>query len=215
MSSMLAALTKPSVTNEPPTAAELRRNDVAMWITLAFALFLGWGIANNAMNASRTTALGDGLPSIAVPARWIKGQSDDFVVYAYNPRSPSVFNTELRVAVRPLGPEETLAVARTGLGLRRSQELLRYREFSATPVTVNGEPGIVVDYAYIADPTREAGALAPPVVVEGQDLLFVRDGRLIVVTMASDTVGRDADERYYRAVYDSLNVRDVAPEEGA
>lgn len=210
MSSLLTALTKPSVTNEPPSPNEIWRNDLALLVTVLFALFLGYGIRNNAINASRTVELGPDLPAIDIPARWITGQDADYIVTARNPRSPSIFDSEVKIAVRPLRPEENMVTARSGLGVQRTQELLRYRELSADPVTVDGEPGILVTYAYVADPTRPAGATAPPVVVQAQDLIFVapETSQVVVVTTAADAADWDAEARYFRTVHNSLNVRE-------
>jgi hypothetical protein len=213
MSSLLMALTKPSVTNEPPSDFEIRRNDLALLITVIFALFLGYGIRNNAVNASRTVELGADLPAVLLPARWITGEGEEYIASARNPSSPSIFDSEIKIAVRPLRPEENMVTARAGLSVQRTQELLRYRELSADAVTVGSEPGMLVTYAYIADPTRPAGALAAPVVVQAQDLVFVDpdSSQLIVVTTAADATDWDAEEHYFRIVHNSLDVRESAP----
>ena len=104
MSTWLATLTKPSVTNEPPSERELSRIDLAMIVTIIFALFLGFGIRNNAIGASRTVELGEGLPSIAVPNNWITGQPEGTLLHARNPRSSSIFSAEVRVMTRSLAP---------------------------------------------------------------------------------------------------------------
>ena len=44
MTALLSRLTKPSVTNEPPTEGDLWRTEIAVVVLLAFALFLGIGI---------------------------------------------------------------------------------------------------------------------------------------------------------------------------
>lgn len=215
MSSLLMALTKPSVTNEPPSDFEIRRNDLALLITVIFALFLGFGIRNNAVNASRTVELGENLPTVQLPARWITGESEGYIVEARNPRSPSIFDSEVKIATRPLNPDENMVTARSGLSIQRTQELLRYRELSADAVTVEGEPGILVTYAYIADPTRPSGALAAPVVVQAQDLVFVDpdSSQVVVVTTAADASDWDEEERYFRIVHNSLKVRESLPAE--
>ncbi len=217
MSSLLTALTKPSVTNEPPSPSEIWRSDLALLVTVLFALFLGYGIRNNAINASRAVELGPDLPTVRIPARWITGQNEDYIVTARNPRSPSIFDSEVKIAVRPLRPDENLITARSALGVQRSQELLRYRELSADAMTVDGEAGMLVTYAYVADPTRPAGATAPPVVVQAQDLIFVNPdtNQVVVVTTAADAADWDTEERYFRTVHNSLNVRESSiPEEG-
>lgn len=212
MSTLLQTLTKPSVTNDPPTAAEQRNNEIAVIVTLLFAIFLGFGIRSNAVNNSRTVELGEGLPTISVPAGWIRSQSDEYLFRARNPRSPSIFDTEISVTTRSLATDSNLNTVRTGLSLRRSQDLLRYRELSAELVTVNGEDGVLVTYAYIADPTRDQGAVAPPVVVQAQDLIFTADNRAVIVTVAADAADWDNEEQHAQLVYDSLNVRENVQE---
>lgn len=208
MSTWLNALTTPSVTNEPPSEGDLRLIDFAVIVTFLFALFLGFGIRNNAANASRTIELGEGLPTIRVPSNWISGTPEDMLLQATNPRSPSVFNSQLTVTTRPLAPGEDVVAARTAVGLQRTRSLLRYRELDAVPVTVNGREGILVTYAYVADPTREQGAVAPPVVVQAQDLIFVSgENQAMIVTYAADAATWDEEETALRIIHDSLNVK--------
>lgn len=208
MTSLLNSLTTPSVTNEPPTQKELRRVDIAVIVTVIFALFLGFGIGNNARNASRTIELGEGLPTIQIPSNWITGASEGMIMRARNPRTSSAFNTELTITTRPLAVGEDFRTARTAVSLQRTQNLLRYRELSVERVTVNGEDGLLVTYAYVADPTREQGAIAPPVVVQAQDLIFNSgDNQAMVVTIAADAAAWDRQQAAIDLIYDSLNVR--------
>lgn len=208
MSTWLNTLTKPSVTNEPPSEKELSRIDIAVIITVIFALFLGFGIRNNASNASRAVELGEGLPTVHIPTNWISGTPEGMIFHASNPRSPSIFNAELSVTTRPLAVGEDAVAARTALGLQRTQELLRYRELNAEPVTVGGQPGILVTYAYVADPTREQGAIAPPVVVQAQDLIFPSgENQALIVTVATDAATWDKEAPAIQIIMDSLGVK--------
>jgi hypothetical protein len=208
MSTWLTALTKPSVTNEPPTQRELSRIDWAVIVTVLFALFLGLGIRNNARNASRTVELGEGLPTIKVPSDWITGSPEGTLLEARNPRSPSIFNAQLTITTRPLAAGEDAVAARTALGLQRTQKLEHYRELKANTVTVNGQPGILVTYAYVADPTREQGAIAPPVVVEAQDLIFPSgDNQALIVTIATDAATWDEEAASVKLIQDSLGMK--------
>jgi hypothetical protein len=208
MTAWLNSLTKPSITNEAPTDKEIRRSDIAVFITVIFALFLGFGIRNNASTASRTVELGEGLPAIEIPDNWITGTPEGMLLQARNPRSPSIFNAELAVTTRPLAAGEDAVAARTGLALQRTQELVRYRELEAVPVIVKGEDGILVTYAYVADPTREQGGIAPPVVVQAQDLIFPSgDGQALIVTVATDASTWDEEEPSIRIIQDSLGMQ--------
>lgn len=212
MSTLLHTLTKPSVTNEPPTESEQNRTEIAVIVTLIFALFLGFGIRSNALTNSRTVELGEGLPTISVPAGWIRSETEGYLFRSRNPRSPSVFDTELSVMTQGMTADENVVTVRTGLSIRRSQDLLRYRELNADPVTVNGAEGVLVTYAYIADPTRNQGAVAPPVVVQAQELIFAADNRAVIVTVVADAADWDDEEQYAQLVFDSLNVRENVQE---
>ena len=209
MSSLLMRLTKPSVTNEPPSLRDLNRNEIAVIVTLIVALFLGIGIRNISINNSREVSLGAGLPTISIPADWITGASPDYVILVRNRGRASIFDTEISVAVQPLGENENPVTVRTKLGFQRGQQLLRYRELEAVPVTVADAEGVLVTYAYVADPTREQGAVAPPVVVQAQDLIFAANGNAVIVTMAADAAHWDKEETYFNLVKNSLRVKEV------
>jgi hypothetical protein len=210
MSTWLTSLSKPSVTNQPPSEGELRRLDIAVIITVLFALFLGFGIRNNAVSASRTVELGEGLPTIKVPERWITGQPEGMMLQARNPASPSIFNAQLSVMTLPLPAGEDARGARTALALQRTQELLRYRELGVERVIVDGVAGLLVTYAYVDDPTREQGALAPPVVVQAQDLIFPSgENTAIVVTTATDAATWDEEQASIQLIHDSLKMEMV------
>lgn len=206
MATWLSSLSKPSITNDPPSERDLSRLDIAVIVTVLFALFLGLGIRNNAVSASRTIELGEGLPSIKIPNNWITGQPEGYLLHARNPRSPSVFNAEVMVMTRPLTAGQDAVAARTSLGLQRTQDLLRYRELSAEAVTVNGQPGILVTYAYVADPTREQGQVAPPVVVQAQDLIFPSGSNAVIVTIAADAATWEDEEAAILLIQESLDM---------
>ncbi len=214
MSAWLAALRRPSVTNQPPTDQELRRTDWAVVVFIAFCLFLGIGISSNAATASRSVSLGEGLPTIAVPTNWIMGTREGAILFVRNPRSGSTFNSEVSVATRPIGPTDNVVTVRTGLGAQHARDMLYYRELAADAVTVNGQDGVIVNYAYVADPTREQGAIAPPVVVQARDLIFPSGSQMVIVTMSADTAVLDTQDQYFLIVTDSLRVR-VEPAEPA
>jgi hypothetical protein len=176
-------------------------------VAVLFALFLGFGIRNNASTASNTVALGEGLPAIEIPNNWLTGTPEGMLLRARNPRSPSIFNAEVTVTTRPLAAGEDARAARTAVGLQHTQNMLYYRELSVDNVTVNGVPGLLVTYAYVADPSREQGAIAPPVVVQAQDLIFPSGtNQALIVSVATDANTWDEEKSSIDLIYDSLNV---------
>ncbi|MFN8486872.1 MAG: hypothetical protein U0350_04715 [Caldilineaceae bacterium] len=210
MTNVLNTLRKPSLTSPTPTLWDIRRNDVAMLVWCALLIALGIGLRNYALNRSRSLALGNGLPTIAYPAGWSTSKSEKLALQAKNLSSLNGFSAEIEVFTRDLKANETLDLARSDWSLKRSQALLQYRELAADNVKLLGNlPGLLVTYAYIADPSRETGANNLPVVVEAQDLVFVQANKLIVVTTAADTNAWASEAQHFQIVHNSLKVQPV------
>jgi len=211
MASLFAALRKPSVTNQPPSAWETRRNDLTIILWFALMLFLGLNLRSCTLNASQSLALGKALPTIHYPAGWSVTKSDQLALQAKNLASPSPFDAEIDIFMRDLKDQETLDLARSAWSIRRGDDRLQYRELAAENVQLNGDtPGLLVTYAYIADPSRESGANGLPVVVQAQDLIFTQAQKMIVVTTAADANEWAEDAPYFQIVHDSLKVQPVA-----
>ncbi|RLT40286.1 MAG: hypothetical protein DWI57_08725 [Chloroflexi bacterium] len=213
MAALLAALRRPSITNQPPSPSEQRRNDLLVIVVILFAIFLGWGIRYNSGNAVRQFALGDQLPTLAYPAAWLEAQSDGVLFRAIDPASPSAFDARVELFVRDLKEGETLDTLSASWPLRRTQELERFRNLAVEVAQRTGDqPALVFTYAYIADPTRESGSLGLPVVVKGQDLLFIaNDGigeRLVVTTVTADATEWESHTDAFTKIFASLGVQE-------
>jgi hypothetical protein len=208
MATWIERLTKPSPTNEPPAKSELRRNDLLVAAIVLFAMFLAFGIRNQVLNASESVRLGENLPRISYPARWRVQNSDGTLLHAINAGSPSGFDTQLLVTSRALRSDETLEDARGDRGIKLASSLNGYRELASERTTVRGDqPAIVTSYAYIADPTLDMGATGLPVVVEAQDILFLQDGQLVIVTLAADANDWQDEQAEFAIVTDSLRLQ--------
>lgn len=213
MAAFLDSLRKPSITNQPPTPGEQRRNDLLMIVVILFAIFLGAGMRNTANRAMRVFALGGPqggqLPTLSYPASWVEAQSNGVLFRAIDPASPSTFDARVELTARDVKEGETLDQISTSWPLRRTQELDRFRTLSVQAVKgPNDTPALLITYAYIADPTRESGSLGLPVVVKGQDLLFVaNDGigdRLVVATVAADATEWASHSDAFAQIFASL-----------
>jgi len=211
MASLFSSISKPSITNQPPDVSERRRNDWVIVLWLILMLLLGIGLRSRALNASQTLTLGENLPRIAYPAGWSVTEAADLALQAKNLASASSFDSEIDVFTRALKADETLALARSGWGIRRSGNLNQYRELDSENVTVRDDiPGLLTTYVYIADPSRDSGANGLPIVVEAQDLLFVQNNQLIVVTTAADADEWENEAHPFGLVHRSLDVQPVA-----
>jgi len=209
MSGFLGSMRTPSVTAQPPSARQVWRDDFVTIVWIALFLLLGLLLRDSTLNASKTVDL-EGLPPLEIPSQWLAGTVDGLDFFARSPGSRSIFDTEMAVYSRPLKEEETLISARTAWGVKRSQDLSRYRELAADAVTVlDGQPAALVTYAYVADPTRLAGAGAPPVVVQAQDLLFVHENQLVVVSVAADAAAWDTVQKEFDVIFGSLQLQEA------
>jgi hypothetical protein len=212
MSAWIDRLRTPSITNEPPTVEEQQRNDRYVIATILIAILLGWIIRNGAVNAVSEYSFEGDIPTIVLPTNWITSQTEEGLLFqAIDPDSPGIFNGLIEVSARPLREGEDLSVLNVSWPLKRSQELDRFRTLSSQPVLApDGEPALLITYAYIADPTRESGALGMPVVVRGQDLLMMvgeeAERQLVVITTAADAADWDQESRVFAQIYDRIGV---------
>lgn len=211
MTMWIDRLVRPSETNEPPAKGEQLRNDLAVAVTVLFALILALGIRSQVYTASSFATLNNGAVRIDYPERWVMRSTGESGFTAIHLGSPSIYDARVEVSSRPLGANETLDLARFDRGLKLAGEVTGYRELEAVTMEVlNGTPAIVATYGFIADPTRDAGAIGLPVVVEAQDVIFVHDGMVYVVSMSADAVDWDANARNFAVVTDSLRLREAA-----
>jgi hypothetical protein len=214
MTSWLQRLAQPSPTNEAPTRGELRRNDLLVAALVIFALFLAFGIRNQVLNASRTVRLGENLPRIAYPEAWRAQSNDESLLHVVSVGSPSTFDTQMIVTGRPLRTDESLEDARADRGIKLATSLPSHRELEAKRMIVlDNQPALVSTYAYIADPTRDAGAAGLPVVVQAQDIMFLGGGQFLVVTLEADANHWDEEERAFSIITNSLRLRELSDAE--
>jgi len=214
MTTWLQRLTQPSPTNEAPTRGELRRNDLLVAALVLFALFLALGIRNQVLNASKTVRLGENLPRIAYPERWRTQTTEGALLHVINPGSRSTFDTQMLVSGRPLRVDESLEDARADRGIKLAMSLPGYRELEAERMVVlDNQPALVATYAYIADPTLNAGATGLPVVVEAQDIMFLGGGQFLAVTLAADANAWEEEGRNFSIITNSLRLKPLPEEE--
>lgn len=209
---------KPSETNATPSSGDQVRNDIAVVVTVLFALLLAFGIRNQVYTASKIATLDDGALRLAYPERWIARQADESAFSAVNLGSPSTYDARIEATSRPLREGESLELARFDRGLKLASSLDGYRELEAAEMRVlNGVPALVATYAYVADPTHGGGAPGLPVVVEGQDVMFVLGDRFYVVALTADATEWETSARDFAVLTDSLRLAaapDRAPATG-
>ncbi len=227
--STLSGSWRRSRTSAAPAQGEILRHDAILFLCVLLLLAAGWGVRLLAQSeATRTVQLGPALPAIAYPAAWVATVNPTseanvltegggaLILQARNAGAPSTFNSTLRVEALPVLPDDSLGALRIRQGLRRAQELDRYRELAAEPVAVlrgDGEAGreaLLTTYAFLADPTHDSGGNGLPVVVEAQDLLLRAGNQWLVVTVAADASDWAAASADFAPVFESLQLEQMA-----
>jgi hypothetical protein len=210
MTSLLNALRRPSITNEPPSPAEQRRNDLLVVAVTVVAVLLGLAVEKVATSSTTSVSLGGNLPTVHYPANWLVDQSaEGLLLRAQDLRSDSSFDARLELFARDARPAETLEDVSTSWPLSRNRQYEKYRILSTQTLTLaGGQPAMLITYAYVADPTREHGMTGLPVVVKAQDLAFIaNDGaadRLVVVTVAADATEWNAHVGDFEGIQNNL-----------
>jgi hypothetical protein len=147
---------------------------------------------------------------VAYPDRWAVREQSAGGFTALQLGSPSLYETQITVSSRPLGEAENLETARFERSLKLAAGLDTYRELTAETLTLlNGTPALVTTYGFVVDPAQESGAAELPVVVKGQDILFVAGDFLYSVTLRADALAWDASTHAFAVVTASLRLQPV------
>lgn len=120
------------------------------------------------------------------PRNWLIDTEGSYV-FRVRDVSQVGFKTTIQIASSPVGPSTSTRNVVDALTLRRSQTLASYTVFRIESFVLLDEvPATSVLYSYVAseaDPFLES----IPVVVQGQDVLVVKRGRVLVITFLCDS----------------------------
>lgn len=179
------------------TARENRQTNYAVLVVALLVLSAGVLVWNGALNG--TAAFSKEGISGAYPAYYTPASAADSVL-----RVQDVLGTGAAFSVRvtPLADGQGADVAASGLAGERSTDYEAYKVVSRRTATVRGNEALVQRFAYV-----DAGGLstASPKLVEGQDYIFIRDGRAIVVTMQTSADDLAAVEPLFQRFVKSLS----------
>lgn len=194
---------------ELPTAADWRRNDLALFATVLVLLLLGWAVARQTRANVQNVDPGVGLPRIAYPAGWTRSSDDAGQLFAArNPAGAGAYRATVSVATRPLLADDTLNAVRTDVAFLRSRTLDRYRELAAQAVTVQGgAPAVLTTWAALADPARDSGLSGLPVVVQGQDLIFKSGNQWVIATTTANAAHSESEAAAFALFFGGFDLQ--------
>ena len=194
---------------ERPRAGEELRNNLLMILVIAVALILAWVLMSLVESRMAAYNAPDGSRAVKYPAGWVLAAASDpdTLLEVYDAKAASTYHPTFRVQRRAAPQGQSLLDAATAQSLRRRGALREYQELRTEEATVAGQRAIRVNYGYVADPPAGAGLATLPVVVEATDLLVMRDGQLLVFTMASEAGSAEAYQRVFGRILRSIRLK--------
>jgi len=175
-----------------------------------FAIVTALGMMAFGLSA-RSSALNATLPFVdaesgvraRLPAGWLLTTDDPaFVVQAQDP-SAIPFKTVLRISLLPVGEATTPRNVVDNLTLERAGRLANYRVLSVDPFSFGEDPAIELNYAYVQDEINPF-VNAVPLVVQGRDVVIIREGGALIATYLEERSRFAANEAIFEVFLASL-----------
>jgi hypothetical protein len=188
-------------TNKKPSLGD-RYSDWAVIVVTLVAVFLGWLLMSNVQ--SRSVPFDSGGVKGQMPAGWVTDLAEAGVVLHTSELGGSGFSTTYQLEVMPVANDGNPASVASFYSIDRAQNLSTVRVLDQQDVSVNGQDGYKVTYAFV-DANSDLTRADVPVVVRGVDYFFVAGDHAIVVTYQAGEDNYEADFGRFRRFLESLN----------
>ena len=188
-------------TNKKPSLGD-RYSDWAVIVVTLVAVLLGWLLMSNVQ--SRSVAFDSGGVKGQMPAGWVTDLAEAGVVLHTTELGGSGFSTAYQLEVVPVAGDASPADVASFFSINRAQNLNTVRVLDQQDVTVNGQNGYKVTYAFV-DADSDLTRADVPVVVRGVDYFFVAGDHAVVVTYHANEDNYEADFGRFRRFLESLS----------
>ena len=188
-------------TNKKPSLGD-RYSDWAVIVVALVAVLLGWLLMSNVQ--SRSVAFDSGGVKGQMPAGWVTDLAETGVVLHTTELGGSGFSTAYQLEVVPVAGDASPADVASFYSINRAQNLNTVRVLDQQDVTVNGQNGYKVTYAFV-DADSDLTRADVPVVVRGVDYFFVAGDHAVVVTYHANEDNYEADFGRFRRFLESLS----------
>jgi hypothetical protein len=188
-------------TNKKPSLGD-RYSDWAVIVVTLVAVLLGWLLMSNVQ--SRAVPFEAGGVKGQMPAGWVTDLAEAGVVLHTSELGGSGFSTTYQLEVMPVANDGNPASVASFYSIDRAQNLSTVRVLDQQDVSVNGQDGYKVTYAFV-DANSDLTRADVPVVVRGVDYFFVAGDHAVVVTYQAGEDNYEADFGRFRRFLESLN----------
>jgi hypothetical protein len=188
-------------TNKKPSLGD-RDTDCAVIVVTLVAVLLGWLLMSSVQ--SRSVPFDNGGVKGQMPAGWVTDLAEAGVVLHTTSLGGSGFGTTYQLEVVPVAGDTSPANVASLYSLNRAKDLTSVRILDQQDVTVNGQNGYKVTYAFV-DADSDLTRANVPVVVRGADYFFVAGDHAVVATYRANEDNYEADFGRFRRFLESLN----------
>ncbi len=179
-----------------------RYSDWAVIVVTLVAVLLGWLLMSNVQ--SRSVVFDSGGVKGQMPAGWVTDLAEAGVVLHTTELGGSGFSTAYQLEVVPVAGDASPADVASFYSINRAQNLNTVRVLDQQDVTVNGQNGYKVTYAFV-DANSDLTRADVPVVVRGVDYFFVAGDHAVVATYHANEDNYEADFGRFRCFLESLS----------
>lgn len=188
-------------TNKKPSLGD-RYSDWAVIVVTLVAVLLGWLLMSSVQ--SRSVPFDNGGVKGQMPAGWVTDLAEAGVVLHTTSLGGSGFGTTYQLEVVPVAGDTSPANVASLYSLNRAKDLTSVRILDQQDVTVNGQNGYKVTYAFV-DADSDLTRANVPVVVRGADYFFVAGDHAVVATYRANEDNYEADFGRFRRFLESLS----------
>jgi hypothetical protein len=188
-------------TNKKPSLGD-RYSDWAVIVVTLVAVLLGWLLMSSVQ--SRSVPFDNGGVKGQMPAGWVTDLAEAGVVLHTTALGGSGFGTTYQLEVVPVAGDTSPANVASLYSLNRAKDLMSVRILDQQDVTVNGQNGYKVTYAFV-DADSDLTRANVPVVVRGADYFFVAGDHAVVATYRANEDNYEADFGRFRRFLESLS----------
>jgi len=189
-------------------AAPRRSWDYIVILLVIVCLLAGWVVKSRVEGRTASFSEPESGISFDYPANWLGLPEKGAIVAMTDPLSPGEPDATLVVKALPRSVTRDMMTLGIQVSSGRADTLTLYRMESMRPVSLNGAPGIRIDYAYATDPAGvSSGAAATPRVVRAADVVVTKGDRAYVFTFSAEADAYNAIRPAFEKVVASIRVQ--------
>jgi hypothetical protein len=178
-----------------------RYAEITVVALTAIALLVGWMFKSSV--ESRSVPFTSGAVSAVLPAGWLQSEGKDGDLVRVTDRTSSGFATTYKIRYAEVSKDVTYDQFASADTRSLGQNLIAFRVLSQQQATVNGQDAFELKYVFVeSDPNAARQEL--PVVVQGLEYIFIKDGKAVAITYWASQAEYDAGLNLFQGFLTSI-----------